>query len=198
MGLILSAYDYAIQYKEGIQNANADALSRLPLPDTPDSTPVPEETILLMELLETTPIREEQVKNWTKKTPILARVLKFIKQGWPSKCPDGDFQPYFHRRDELSFQDDCILWGNRVVVPPQGRRQVVDESHETQPVRQIIVDPGKFGHAWNEIPGIPFSRNRIDDVTSGSPIPHAPLGTLCLPDISSHTRAVMSMPTAQS
>jgi hypothetical protein len=117
--LILSAYDYAIQYKEGIQNANADALSRLPLPDTPGSTPVPEETILLMELLETTPIRAEQVKNWTKRTPILARVLKFIKQGWPSKCPDGEFQPYFQRRDELSVQDDCILWGNRVVVPPQ-------------------------------------------------------------------------------
>ena len=131
--LILSAYDYAIQYKEGIQNANADALSRLPLPDTPGSTPVPEETILLMELLETTPIRAEQVKNWTKRTPILARVLKFIKQGWPSKCPYGEFQPYFQRRDELSVQDDCILWGNRVVVPPQGRRQVVDELHETHP-----------------------------------------------------------------
>ena len=131
--LILSAYDYAIQYKEGIQNANADALSRLPLPDTPGSTPVPEETILLMELLETTPIRAGQVKNWTKRTPILARVLKFIKQGWLSKCPDGEFQPYFQRRDELSVQDDCILWGNRVVVPPQGRRQVVDELHETHP-----------------------------------------------------------------
>ena len=102
--LILSAYDYAIQYKEGIQNANADALSRLPLPDTPGSTPVPEETILLMELLETTPIRAEQVKNWTKRTPILARVLKFIKQGWPSKCRDGEFQPYFQRRNELSVQ----------------------------------------------------------------------------------------------
>jgi hypothetical protein len=131
--LILSAYDYAIQYKEGIQNANADALSRLPLPETPCSTPVPEETILLMELLETTPIRAEQVKNWTKRTPILSRVLKFIKQGWPSKCPDVELQPYFQRRDELSVQDDCILWGNRVVVPPQGRRQVVDELHETHP-----------------------------------------------------------------
>jgi hypothetical protein len=102
--LILSAYDYAIQYKERIQNANADALSRLQLPDTPGSTQVPEETILLMELLETTPIRAEQVKNWTKRTPILARALKCIKQGWPSKCPDGEFQPYFQRQDELRFK----------------------------------------------------------------------------------------------
>jgi hypothetical protein len=77
----LSAYDYAVQYKEGIQNANSDALSILPLPHPTGSTPVPEETVVLMELLETTPTRTEQVKNWTKRTPILARVLKFIKRG---------------------------------------------------------------------------------------------------------------------
>ena len=57
--------------------------------------------------------------------------LKFIKQGWPSKCPDPEIQPYFQRQDELSVQDNCILWGNRVVIPPQRRRQVVDELHET-------------------------------------------------------------------
>ena len=88
--LILSAYDYAIQYREGNLNANADALSRLPLPETPSLTPVPGETILLKELLETTPITVEQVKNWTQRSPILARVLKFIKQGWPSKCSEAE------------------------------------------------------------------------------------------------------------
>ena len=61
--LILAAYTYSIQYKEGSQNANADALSRLPLPDTPTSTPVPGETILLMELLENTPVRAEEIKK---------------------------------------------------------------------------------------------------------------------------------------
>ena len=131
--LILAAYTYNIQYKEGSQNANADAFSRLPLSDTPTSTPVPGETILLMELLENTPVRAEEIKKWTRRSPGLARVLNFIKQGWPSKCPDPALQPYFQRRDELSVQDDCILWGNRVVVPPQGRSQVVDELHETHP-----------------------------------------------------------------
>jgi hypothetical protein len=46
------------------------------------------------------------------------------------------------------------------------------------------VDPGKCGHARNRIPGIPPSRNRIDDVTSGPPVPRAALGVLCLPDTS--------------
>ncbi len=47
------------------------------------------------------------------------------------KCPDPEIQPYFQREDELSDQDDCVLRGNRIVVPPQGRSQVVDELHET-------------------------------------------------------------------
>ena len=131
--LILSAYDYAIQYREGNLNANADALSRLQLPETPSSTPVPGETVLLMELLETTPITADQVKDWTRRSPVLARILKFIKQGWPSKCSEAELQPYFQRRDALSVQDDCILWGNRVVVPPQGRSQVIEGLHETHP-----------------------------------------------------------------
>ncbi len=131
--LILAAYTYNIQYKEGSQNANADAFSRLPLSDKPTSTPVPGETILLIELLENTPVRAEEIKKWTRRSPVLARVLNFIRQGWPCKCPDPALQSYFQRRDELSVQDDCILWGNRVVVPPQGRSQVVDELHETHP-----------------------------------------------------------------
>ena len=86
-----------------------------------------------MELLDTTPITAEQLKDWTRRSPFLARVSNFVKSGWPSKCPDLNLQPYFQRRDELTTQDGCILWGSRVVVPPQGRKQVVEELHETHP-----------------------------------------------------------------
>jgi hypothetical protein len=92
-----------------LKYANADALSRLPLPETPGSTPVPEETVLLMELLETTPISAEQVKNWAKRTPVLAGVLKFAKQGCPSKCPNAELRPYFQRRDELYTLGSCCF-----------------------------------------------------------------------------------------
>ncbi|CAB3997721.1 Hypothetical predicted protein, partial [Paramuricea clavata] len=50
--LTLATYEYKIQYKAGKNNGNADALSRLPLPKMPLSTPQPGETILLMEHLE--------------------------------------------------------------------------------------------------------------------------------------------------
>ena len=49
--LVLSAYNYDIVFKPGSQNANADVLSRLPLADSPNQVPLPEETVLLLEVL---------------------------------------------------------------------------------------------------------------------------------------------------
>ena len=39
--LILGGYDYAIAYKPGEKHGNADSLSRLPLPDSPETVPEP-------------------------------------------------------------------------------------------------------------------------------------------------------------
>lgn len=34
---------------------------------------------------------------------------------------------YATRKDELSIEDGCILWGTREVVPPQLWARVIDE-----------------------------------------------------------------------
>ena len=49
--LTLSDYDYTIRYKPEPQNANADLLSRLLLPEAPTAVPLPRETILLWKRL---------------------------------------------------------------------------------------------------------------------------------------------------
>jgi hypothetical protein len=49
--LILSAYQYSIVYRTGKDNANADALSRLPLPETPVSTYVPPESFFVRKVV---------------------------------------------------------------------------------------------------------------------------------------------------
>ena len=40
---------------------------------------------------------------------------------------------YFQRREELSIEDGCILWGVTVVVPTQLWAKVVEEIHEGHP-----------------------------------------------------------------
>ena len=59
--LILSAYDYKVEYKQGKHHANADALSRLPLPETIKEVNTPGETVLLLETLQIKPVDVKQV-----------------------------------------------------------------------------------------------------------------------------------------
>ena len=129
---LLSAYDYSIAYRPGSDHANADLLSRLPLPEAPDQVPVLGDTILLMDTLEGTPVTASHIRTWTSHDQVLSTVLQKVQQGW--KGPTDDvLQPYARRKDKLSVQDGCILWGNRVIVPPQGRSKVIDELHEGHP-----------------------------------------------------------------
>ncbi len=51
--LLLSAYDYTFFHRPGKENSDADALSRLPLPTTPEEVLLPGETVLLLDALQT-------------------------------------------------------------------------------------------------------------------------------------------------
>ena len=80
--LTLSAYDYRVEFKPGSQNSNADALSRLPLPETIANVPTPGEMILLLENLQTTPVTVLQIRQWTNHDPYLSKVRELVKHGW--------------------------------------------------------------------------------------------------------------------
>ena len=47
--------------------------------------------------------------------------------------PYSDNQAYYRCRSELSIIDGCILFGYRVVVPPQGREKLLEELHFSHP-----------------------------------------------------------------
>ena len=54
--LTLGAYDYTIEDKPGPEHANADTLSRLPLPECTSTIPQPAEVIFLLDTLGNTPV----------------------------------------------------------------------------------------------------------------------------------------------
>jgi len=58
--LTLSTHSYTIKYKKGVENSNADAFSRLPLPVSQKEPPKPPEVIHLMEYLDMSPVSSAQ------------------------------------------------------------------------------------------------------------------------------------------
>ena len=77
------------------------------------------------------PVAAEDVRTHTRRDPIMSKVLKMVKTGWPMDYRSTpSIQPFYQRRTELSFEEDCILWGSRVIIPPALRNQVLEELHE--------------------------------------------------------------------
>ena len=100
--LTLLAYEYKLVYRPGRDNCNGDALSRLPLEASLETTPVPGDTICLMENLATTPVDVTKVKQWTASDPVMSQVLQFVLlqfelNGWPSAVEDNTLTPTLHK-----------------------------------------------------------------------------------------------------
>lgn len=128
----LRAYEYTIQYKPGKDHGNADAFSRLPLPESPPAG-MTEDRVLLMDHLDMPPVTASQIRAWIGKDPVLARVREYVLRGWPAQVHETEMRPFFSRKDELSVLDGCILWAARVVIPKPGRVQILNQLHQAHP-----------------------------------------------------------------
>ena len=130
--LTLSNYQYHLRYKPGVQNIIADGLSGLTLLTKTAYVPVPEEVVLSLSVVNDTPITATKIAQWTARDPVLSKVLNFVLQGWPSVV-DEEFTAYRRRKDDLSVEQGCLLWGSRVIIPAPGREELLNELHECHP-----------------------------------------------------------------
>ena len=125
----LAAFDYVFKYKPGHNHSNADGLSRSPLPNTCDEENASEEVICLTEF-DRSPVTAAEVKTYSRRDPVISKVVDFIltSKVWDTGSPE--LKSYFERKDELSVEDGCLLWGNRVIIPPACRTKVLSYSHQ--------------------------------------------------------------------
>lgn len=150
--IILSAYRYEIQYRKGAQLANADALSRLPLPERigdvakMSSSAKVLEVKLLSNTSQAVPLTALDVAKETGRDPVLAKVLHYTHTGWPQQVDDPNLKAYFSRRAELSIDAQCVTWGNRVIIPRRLREKVLEVLHEQHPgvVRSKMLSRSYF------------------------------------------------------
>ena len=79
--------------------------------------------------IESLPLASGQLKQATGTDPILSKVLMFTRNGWPVQVSET-LKPYWNRRLELSLEDGCVMWGNRVIVPKKWQKKVLEELHQ--------------------------------------------------------------------
>lgn len=72
------------------------------------------------------------VARQTRKDPILSQVTRYIQEGWPKrKTIPERLRPFKARKDELTIEQDCIMWGYRVVISGKLKELVIKELHAT-------------------------------------------------------------------
>ena len=134
--IILSAHSYALVHRPGKENS-ADALSRLPLPYTPDENDtcdidtygIPEEVNVIFSVMDQCNLSSTDIARETEHDETLKTVYRSLLLGLPLKS-DETFRPYAIRKNEMSIEKDCILWGTRVVVPPSLQAKVLQLLHD--------------------------------------------------------------------
>ena len=129
--LVLSAYDYQLECRKSEEHGNCDALSRLPHEDSKIGS---ESNIYAVSAIDADfPITAKDIGRATLSDLVLGRVLNYVMSGRPENCAEADLKPYFTRRNELSCEQNCVLWSFRVIIPPEFREKMLRELHWEHP-----------------------------------------------------------------
>ena len=122
------------------QNGNADALSRMPLPGEESEKQqdlvkwTQEATSFNFQQVSSLPINAKAITRETMHDAILARVLHYSQNGRPDvEDITNELKAYHHRRQEITSEVGCLLWGARVVVPAKYRAKILQELHSGHP-----------------------------------------------------------------
>ena len=82
--LILSSYMFKVDFSKGSNNKAADALSRLPLPNTGEPGDQPDySTRILQSQMEDLNLTRKQLKQETTKDRLLQKVIEFVERMAP-------------------------------------------------------------------------------------------------------------------
>ena len=75
-----------------------------------------------MENVHLSPVTAGQIRQWTDRESVLSNVRRLVQFGWETTS-DVSLKPFQQRKEELSVHDRCVLWGDRVIAPPEGRTE---------------------------------------------------------------------------
>ena len=87
----------------------------------------------MLEQMNSGPVSAKDIAKASRYDPTISKAMEFTLSGWPQFNTDPNLAPYFKRRNELSTEQGCLIWGQRVVVPSKFRDIVLEELHDCHP-----------------------------------------------------------------
>lgn len=124
--IMLSGYQYDIVYKKGMLIGNADGLSRLPCKNLTGVS----DFLYSFNMINKVPLNAFDIAREINRDLVLLKVKDYTISGWPQHVSDENLKPYFKKRNELSVEQNCILLGNKVIIPKSLQKEVLDLFHE--------------------------------------------------------------------
>ncbi|CAH8503289.1 unnamed protein product [Dicrocoelium dendriticum] len=131
------AYDFSIQYRSTQQRSDADPLSRFissHLKENDDCMIAPvkfesEVQRILVDSVRELLVGSDTICAVTAKDKILLQLMGFVQSSWPNVILSTELRPFLHRRGSLSVLDNCLIFGDRVVVPRKLRKRTLQQFH---------------------------------------------------------------------
>lgn len=135
----LQRFDYSIEYIKGSRNCVADALSRLPQPNSTrtDAIQGDEQCLLTTTIasISSGPISIDSLRRHTADDSLLQEVIQHTTSSWPQKKHLSDrILPFHHVRHDLTFDNGLLARSDtRLVVPAAMRKTILKVAHTGHP-----------------------------------------------------------------
>jgi RNase H-like domain found in reverse transcriptase/Reverse transcriptase (RNA-dependent DNA polymerase)/Integrase zinc binding domain/Integrase core domain len=157
----LQNYDLDVRYVKGKSLHLADALSRAYINMEPHPEEKAIEKVNALMFLRVSDERVKAIADETARDPEMRELAAIIQTGWPKKsdCLPKHVQPFFTHRDELTTHNGLIFKGQRIVVPPKLRADIIRRLHEShggmeatlRHAREIVFWPNITDHIRNKV-----------------------------------------------
>ncbi|XP_061519181.1 uncharacterized protein K02A2.6-like [Anopheles gambiae] len=140
--LTLLLYDFQLEYVPTDKFGNADVLSRLiakhekPEDDYVIASIEIEEDLrsVVNSVSKALPLKFSDVEHETKTDAQLRKVYEFTRNGWPhAAVRDRTLSNFHSRRESLSTFGDCLLFGERLIIPSSQRYKCLQQLHLGHP-----------------------------------------------------------------
>ena len=128
--LKIQKYNLDVKYKPGKEMVIPDALSRAYLKDNDKSDCDMSKTVFSVENMSIRKNRLDILREETQADKVLQTLKQTVLDGWPNKDKiDPSISPYWHFKEEITFQEGLLLKSEKIIVPKSQRNHLIEQFH---------------------------------------------------------------------